>query len=83
MMLVFVFTSADFNRMEVSAKKLGTTSLSMKMATPTPPAQDDSQAGSTDGIVIMGIVLVVIVTVPALLRRKIKPTGTAPVNDKK
>jgi hypothetical protein len=83
MTLVFVLTSANFNQVEVSAKNLNTTSLSMKIVTPTPPAQEVSQVGSTDGIVIMGVVLVVIVTVPVLFRRKKKPAGQAPGHDKK
>lgn len=38
--------------------------------TPTPPAQDLSEIGSTDGIVIMGILIALIVIVPILLRRE-------------
>ena len=38
--------------------------------TPTPEQVDNSEVGSTDGIVIMGFVIVAIVTVPILLRRK-------------
>ncbi len=40
-------------------------------STATPPAVGDrSEIGSTDGIVIMGVVIVMIVVVPILLRRK-------------
>ena len=38
--------------------------------TPTPEQADQSQVGSTDGIAIMGFVLVSIVVLPILLRRK-------------
>jgi len=38
--------------------------------TPTPEQVDRSEIGSTDGIVVMGFVLVVIVILPILLRRK-------------
>jgi len=38
-------------------------------ATPTPAAGAVSRAGSTDGIMVMGVVIVVIVLVPILLRR--------------
>lgn len=38
--------------------------------TSTPPAQDRSEIGSTDGIVIMGILIALIVIVPLLLRRE-------------
>jgi hypothetical protein len=37
--------------------------------TPTPVAGDVSRAGSTDGIMVMGVVIVIIVLVPILLRR--------------
>ena len=38
--------------------------------TPTPEAVDRSEVGSTDGIVVMGFVIVAIVILPILLRRK-------------
>ncbi len=38
-------------------------------ATPTPAAGAVSRAGSTDNIMIMGVVIVIIVLVPILLRR--------------
>jgi|WetSurMetagenome_2_1015567.scaffolds.fasta_scaffold927055_2 hypothetical protein len=38
--------------------------------TPTPEQVDRSEIGSTDGIVVMGFLLAVIVLVPILLRRK-------------
>ncbi|MDO9301156.1 MAG: hypothetical protein Q7T89_07225 [Anaerolineales bacterium] len=68
--LVFVFASENFNQPEASAKNLSAASLSMQIATSTPPAEDRSEVGSTDGIVIMGFVLVIVVTVPILFRRK-------------
>jgi hypothetical protein len=37
--------------------------------TSTPPAQDLSEIGSTDGIVIMGVMIALIIIVPILLRR--------------
>lgn len=36
----------------------------------TPPPQDQSVVGSTDGIVVMGVITVLIVIVPILVRRK-------------
>ena len=68
--LVFVFASENFNQPEASAKNLSAASLSMQIATSTPPAEDRSEVGSTDGIVIMGFVLVIVVTLPVLFRRK-------------
>lgn len=38
--------------------------------TPTPEQVDISEVGSTDGIVVMGFVIVAIVVLPILLRRK-------------
>ena len=38
-------------------------------ATPTPAAGAVSRAGSTDGIMIMGVVIVIIVLIPILFRR--------------
>lgn len=38
--------------------------------TPTPTQVDQSQVGSTDGIVVMGFLLVAIVLLPILIRRK-------------
>lgn len=38
--------------------------------TPTPQAEDISEIGSTDGIVVLGGVLVLIVIVPIFLYRK-------------
>jgi hypothetical protein len=38
--------------------------------TSAPPPQDTSEIGSTDGIVIMGFVIALIVVIPILIRRK-------------
>ena len=46
--------------------------ITLQQATPTPLVQDKSEIGSTDGILIMGIVIVVIVLVPVLFRNKNK-----------
>jgi hypothetical protein len=72
--LVFVLASVNFDRPEVSAKNLSASSLSMQIATLTPPAKDVSEVGSTDGIVVMGVVIVIIVTLPVLLHKKRKQT---------
>ena len=71
--LVFALVAAaNFNHPTASAKNLSAASLSMKVATPTPPAGDRSEVGSTDGIVIMGFVLVIVVTMPLLFHLKKK-----------
>jgi hypothetical protein len=38
--------------------------------TATPPQEDLSQIGSTDGIVLMGFFIVLIIVIPIFLRRK-------------
>jgi hypothetical protein len=63
---------ANFDHPTVSAKNLSTASLSMQISSPTPSVGDRSEVGSTDGIVIMGFVLVIIVTLPLLFHRKKK-----------
>jgi len=67
--LVIALVFATFNQPLVSAKNLSATSLSHQI-TPTPAAGDKSVIGSTDGIFIMGIVIVLMVTVPILFYRK-------------
>jgi hypothetical protein len=70
--LIFAFASANFDRSKVTTHNLSAASLSMRIATPTPHAGDVSEVGSTDGIVIMGAIIVIIVTVPVLFRRRKK-----------
>jgi hypothetical protein len=71
--LVFALAAfANFDHPTVSAKNLGTASHTMQIATPTPPAGDHSEIGSTDGIVIMGFVLVLVVTLPVLFHKRKK-----------
>jgi hypothetical protein len=45
---------------------------SVLQTTPTPQIQDASVIGSTEGILVMGIVIVLIVTLPLLFRKKPK-----------
>jgi uncharacterized membrane protein len=42
----------------------------IQQPTPTPITQLESEIGSTDGILVMGIVIVLIVTLPILFRKK-------------
>ena len=71
--LVFALAAtANIDRPKASAKSVSAASLSMQITTPTALAGDHSEVGSTDGIVIMGVVLVFIVTVPVLFHRKKK-----------
>lgn len=47
-----------------------TAGMMIQLPTPTPIAQNESEIGSTDGILVMGIVIVLIVTLPLLFRKK-------------
>jgi hypothetical protein len=55
-----------------SSRNLGVAAVSMQVATPTPPVRDQSKIGSTNGIFIMGFVIVAITSAPFLLRRRKK-----------
>jgi hypothetical protein len=69
--LVFALVAvANFDYPTDSPKNLSTASLSMQISTPDQPADNVSEVGSTDGIVIMGFVLVIIVIMPVLFRKK-------------
>lgn len=65
-LLILGLMLSGFNQAPASAQ--GVYSL---QTTPTPPT-DVSVIGSTDGILIMGIVIVLIVTVPLLFRKRPK-----------
>jgi hypothetical protein len=69
--LVFVLAAAaNFGHPTASAQNLSAAALPRQVTTPTPPIEDISEVGSTDGIVMMGLVLVIVVTVPLIFRRK-------------
>jgi hypothetical protein len=70
--LVFVLASTNFGQSPASAQNLGAASLSMQIPTPTQNGEDHSVVGSTDGIVVMGFVLVVIVTLPLVFHKRKK-----------
>jgi hypothetical protein len=67
---VLAFGSAAFDAGLRLNSSLGAAALS-QAATPTPTAQAVSHAGSTDGIVWLGFVIVAILLLPILLRRDI------------
>ena len=66
-----VLIISTFNQPGVSAEQLSTSALQAQV-TLTPVAEDQSVSGSTDGIVVMGILIVVIITLPIVFRRKRK-----------
>ena len=65
--LMFVLVIANFSPSIASAKVMMASSLQI---TPTPIEEDISVIGSTDGIMLMGVIISLIVTIPVLFRRK-------------
>ena len=54
----------------VPNQELGAAAFYMQKTASPEPTGDVSEIGSTDGIVLMGVIIVLIVVVPILLRRK-------------
>lgn len=67
--LVIALMATAFDQPIVSAQNQGAASISL-LATSTPAAEGVSEIGSTDGIFIMGVVIVLIVAIPVLIYRK-------------
>ena len=67
--LVFGLAVTNFNQPVVLAQNTDAASA-LQQGTPTPILQDQSEIGSTDGILAMGIVIVGIVITPLLFRKK-------------
>jgi len=66
--MVLVLTLANFSPTPVFASSVRI--MDIKQATPTPPANGQSEIGSTDGILIMGVVISLIVTLPLAFRKR-------------
>ncbi len=66
-----MFILSAFGQPTVSARQINPQGLQAQV-TSTPEAGDHSVVGSTDGIVVMGILIVVIIATPVLLRRRKK-----------
>lgn len=70
-LLIALFTMAVTYTAKNPDSALSTTAAYFLQVTPTPPSQvDRSEVGSTDGIVVMGGIIVLIVLVPILAKRK-------------
>ena len=67
--LVIALVFATFDQPIVSAQNLGSASISLQ-TTLTPAVESVSEIGSTDGIFIMGVVIIFIVIIPVLFYRK-------------
>lgn len=69
--LLFVITLTLANFEQPAASTLGTaTPLVSTQTAAAVPASATSEIGSTDGILFMGVVIALIVTLPLLLRKK-------------
>ncbi|MBK8822512.1 MAG: hypothetical protein IPN58_07825 [Anaerolineales bacterium] len=64
--LVFVLITAAFNQPTVSAQNLGAAAFRLQI-TPAPFEEGISEIGSTDGILIMGFVIMFIIIVPIII----------------
>ncbi len=64
--LVFVLITAAFNPPAVSVQNLGAAALRLQI-TPVPFEEGISEIGSTDGILIMGFVIMLIILVPIII----------------
>ena len=70
-LLIALFSAAVTFTTKISGSSYSTTAAYFLQTTPTPPAEEDhSVVGSTDGIVIMGGVISLIVLIPILVKRK-------------
>jgi len=71
--LIFALALAGCNQPAMSSRNLSGAALSMQVP-PAPPVgdEDKSEIGSTDGILIMGVIIVAITSLPVIFRRKKK-----------
>ncbi len=67
--LVLALVSGPLSQPTLAPEKLSVAALAFQV-TATPAAEQASEIGSTDGIMLMSVVIVLIVVVPILLRRK-------------
>jgi len=70
-LLVTLFSAAVTYTAKISGAGYSTTAALFLQTTPTPtPEPDHSVVGSTDGIVVMGGAITLIILVPIIVRRK-------------
>lgn len=69
-LLVILLALANFNPPAVFAKDAQSGQAETNPFVPASQVADDSEIGSTDGILVMGVVIVLIVTLPLFLRKK-------------
>ena len=70
-LIIALFSAAITYTARISGAGHSTTAALFLQTTPTPPVEEDhSVVGSTDGIVVMGGVITLIVLIPILAKRK-------------
>ena len=67
--LFLIVSGAVLRTIKLSGAELGAAAFYAQV-TSTPQVEDASEIGSTDGIVLLGIIIVLLVVVPILLQRK-------------
>ena len=67
--LIVALVIFNFYHPVAAAQNPGATSLSQQ-AIPTPTLDDTSVIGSTDGIMLMGVIISMIIIAPLLFRKK-------------
>jgi len=67
--LFLLISGSILRNTKLSGEQLNAAALYAQV-TPTPPVEDRSEIGSTDGIVFMGIIILLIIFVPIFLQRK-------------
>ncbi|MDL1941985.1 hypothetical protein FBQ99_06510 [Chloroflexi bacterium CFX2] len=68
--LIGILALTNFSPSLASAPVAGAAGI--QQTTPTPPGGDASEIGSTDGILVMGVVITVIIILPLLFRKRNK-----------
>jgi len=70
LLLLSALTISACSQTTLAARNPSAAALSGQIVTPPPPQSGESVIGSTDGIFLMGIVIVLIIGVPLLLRKR-------------
>lgn len=69
-MLIVGFIATNFISADALTSNPATAGMMMQQTTPTPLIINTSEIGSTDGIFVMGVVIVLIVILALLFRKK-------------
>lgn len=69
-LIALIGTALTFSTPPAMQGTFGNAALFMAQPTSTPKTKDISEIGSTDGIVIMGVLIAMIIIVPLVVRRK-------------